>query len=328
MQAIGVKGRDVTKVLLTAVIVLGAILPFLMANPYYLHVIIMGLILTLPILGLTLFMGYAGQLSLGHEALYGLGAYSAGIAIKNGLPFPVALLVAAIVPYYVAKLLGIATLKQVKGIYLVPVTLGFSLFMNVLFTNLVELTGGSSGLTGISRPQFFMEENHYYYLCLGIVILTYFAISRLINSRIGIALRSIAGNSLAAECIGIDIYRYKTFALALSGLLAGLGGGLYASYANYICPVDFGMDMNIRFVCMAIIGGLGNIYGACMGAVMLNVVPELLRASEKFQMSLYGLVLIITLIYWPRGLGGLLDYLPKRGKPDEERGKPDEERCK
>ncbi|MEW6105591.1 MAG: branched-chain amino acid ABC transporter permease [Bacillota bacterium] len=306
--------KSISLALIAALAAVAIVLPFAAPNPYWLHVVILGLIHTLPVLGLTLFMGYAGQLSVGHEALYAIGAYTSGILLRQGFPFVVAFIMAGILPYLAAKALGLAVLKYVKGIYLAPATLGVSWFLNALITNLVGLTGGPSGLTGIPRPAWFQHETQYYFLCLAVVLATYWAISRLIDSRIGIAFRSVAGNDIAAECLGIDVYRYKVFALALSGLCCGLGGALYASYANYICPADFSREMAVRLLCMCIVGGLGNMNGAWMGALALNIVPELLRASNRLQLILYGALLISVLIYWPKGLGGLVDLLPwKRG---------------
>jgi branched-chain amino acid transport system permease protein len=302
------------RLLVAAMAAIAIILPFAAPNAYWLHVVILGLIHTLPVLGLTLFMGYAGQLSVGHEALYAIGAYTSGILLRRGFPFIVAFAGSAILPYFAAKALGLAVLRYVKGIYLAPATLGVSWFLNALLTNLVKLTGGPSGLTGIPRPAWFRHETQYYFLCLAVVLAVYWAMSRLIDSRAGIAFRSIAGNDIAAECLGIDVYRYKVFALALSGLCCGLGGALYASYANYICPADFSREMAVRLLCMCIVGGLGNMNGAWMGALILNIVPELLRASNRLQLVLYGALLISVLMYWPKGLGGLLDLLLQRGR--------------
>jgi branched-chain amino acid transport system permease protein len=284
----------------------------LVTNTYHLQVLIFIGINTLLALGLNLLMGYAGQISLGHAAFYGLGAYTSGVLtvhcqLSPWLALPAALALAA----GVAWLVGMPTLR-LSGYYLGMGTLGIGMIVFIVFREWSTLTGGASGLVGIPPLSIGLlaldEPRNYFYLVWTVVLATMGLCRRLIDSRVGRALRAIHDSENAARAVGVDTHRFKLQVFVFSAVLAALAGFLYAHFISFISPESFGFMVSIRLVTMVVIGGMASVWGALFGAALLTLLPEWLHAFADFEMIVYGLILIVVMIFLPQGLTrGLID---------------------
>ena len=274
---------------------------------YILHLAILSGIYIILTVGLNLIIGYAGQVSLGHAAFFGLGAYiSALSALHWGVPFPVALLLAIVGSAACGLGLGLPTLR-LKEDYLAIVTLGFGVIVDLVLLNL-EVTGGPDGLVGIPAPNFFGVSFRPPLLYLILVLLavgfTLALLYRLVTSYHGRALRAIRDHEVTAQVMGINTPAYKITIFTLAAALAGLAGSLYAHYITFISPESFGLHTSILVLSMVILGGMGSLFGSVVGAVTLAVLPELLRQAHAYQDLIYGALLIALLIWRPQGLLG------------------------
>ena len=295
--------------------VLVLVLPHLLTNEYYVNTLIFAFLNAVIVVGLNLLMGYAGQISLGHGAFYGLGAYTSAIATATyGLPMGLGLVMGIAVAVVAAYLIGIPTLK-LTGHYLAMATLGIGIIAYIFFNETVELTGGPTGFTGIPRLELFGYEFEsdlsYYYLVAGVLTLVVLFSLNLIDSRIGRALRAIHTSEKAAQVSGIDIARFKLFIFVLSAALAGLAGVLYAHYLGFVAPASFGFHFSVTLIVMSVLGGMANVWGGVAGAVFLTVLPEFLRAFENIESIVYGCILIVCVMFLPEGIAGGIIKLTK-----------------
>jgi branched-chain amino acid transport system permease protein len=285
-------------------------------NAYYLQVLTFIGINTLLALGLNMLMGYAGQISLGHAAFYGIGAYATAVlTVHYGwspwLALPIAIAAAVLVAYIV----GIPTLK-LSGYYLGMGTLGFGMIVNIIFREWSSVTGGASGFVGIPclalGPVTFASRQNYLYLVWGCVLLSIVICRRIIDSRVGRALRAIHDREKAAAAVGVDTQRLKLQVFVLSAGMSALAGFLYAHLVYFISPETFSFIMSIRMVTMVVIGGMASIWGALLGATLLTLLPEWLHAVSEFEMVVYGLILMTVMIFLPKGLTrGVLDIFER-----------------
>jgi branched-chain amino acid transport system permease protein len=274
---------------------------------YLLHLAILAGIYIILTLSINLIIGYAGQVSLGHAAFYGIGAYaSALVALNWHFPFPLAALSAMVVAGVCGLGLGLPTLR-LKEDYLAIVTLGFGVIVDLVFLNL-EITGGPDGLPGIPSPSFFGLSFHpagrYLILVAVAVLLVVVFTHRLVNSYHGRALRAIRDHEVTAQVMGINTPAYKIIIFTLAAALAGLSGSLYAHYITFINPESFGLHTSILILTMAVLGGMGSIAGSVLGAVILTALPEILREFQSYQDLLYGALLVGLLILRPEGILG------------------------
>lgn len=287
---------------------------------YVLHLAIIAGIYIILTVSINLIIGYAGQVSLGHAAFYGIGAYaSALVALNWHFPFPAAALTAMLVAGVCGLGLGLPTLR-LKEDYLAIVTLGFGVIVDLVFLNL-DITGGPDGLPGIPSPSFFglsfREPWHYLILVIVTVILVLIFTYRLVDSYHGRALRAIRDHEITAQVMGINTPAYKVFIFTLAAALAGLAGSLYAHYITFINPESFGLHTSILILAMVVLGGMGSILGSVLGAVILTILPELLREIHAYQDLVYGALLVALLIWRPEGILGRgklsLKFLKKEG---------------
>ena len=242
---------------------------YFLENLYYLQVLTFIGINTLLALALNMLMGYAGQISLGHAAFYGIGAYGTAIltvhcGFSPWLALPAAVAAAMLVAYVV----GIPTLK-LSGYYLGMGTLGFGMIVNILFREWSSVTGGASGFIGIPTlelgPVSFASGRNYFYLVWGCVLVGFIACQRIIDSRIGRALRAIHDGENAAAAVGVDTQKLKLQIFVLSAAISALAGFLYAHLVYFISPGTFSFIASIRMVTMVVIGGMASIWGALLG---------------------------------------------------------------
>jgi len=300
------------------------VVPLLLRSNYLLGVMIIIGLYTIIVIGLGILMGYAGQVSFGHAAFFGLGAYTVAIlTTAYRWPTPVALLAAVALPALVAALIGRPTLK-LKEVYLALATLAFGILVHILFNEARAVTGGPSGLTGIPYLSLgglvFDRDLKFYYLVWTTVLIISLAVKNLIGSRVGRALKAIRESEHAAEASGIDTAGLKLQAFVFSGALAGLAGGLYAFYVTFVSPSPFGFHTSVQFVLMAVIGGLGTLGGPLLGAWLVVTLGEVLRwavpqvipgAGGEYQIIFFGVILVLVMLVRPQGLGTIAEIFKK-----------------
>ncbi len=292
-----------------ALFVLGSFLlatGFINRNDYYFNVLNILILNGLVVIGLSLLMGYAGQVSLGHAAFYGLGAYTSGIlTAKYGLSPLAALLAAQGVTLIAALLIGIPALR-LKGHYLAMATLGFGIIVYVVFKELISLTGGPSGLVGIPPLQVagftFLESKQYYFLFVGVLLVSLLLALHLAHSPFGRALLALHDSEAATMALGYDTGRLKLIVFLLSAALAGLAGSFYAHFAMFISPMSFTFIHSVKFVTMVVVGGVASLWGALLGAVVLSLLPEVLTVFEDYDVLIFGTILVVIMIFLPEGL--------------------------
>ncbi|HLF49885.1 MAG TPA: branched-chain amino acid ABC transporter permease, partial [Methylomirabilota bacterium] len=295
-------------------------LPLLGADDYYLHLLIMGGIFFLLSAGMNLLLA-AGQLNLGHTAFFGIGAYASGLlSLHFGLSPVFALPAAALVSGLVGWLLGMVTLR-LRGAYFVLVTIGFAEVIRLVATNWMDLTQGPMGLAGVPPFNLGAErftlagKRDYYYLMAVLAGATLWVTARLLRSRVGRALRAVRENESLAESSGISAYRHTMLAMVVSCLLAGAAGGFYAHYITFLSPELFGFQNTVTMAVMVVAGGQGTVLGPAVGALVFTFVPELLRMAAFYRMLLYGAILLLVVMFMPRGLVFYLRRLLASGRP-------------
>jgi branched-chain amino acid transport system permease protein len=289
-----------------------ALIRLSVANDYYFTLLNIIGINTLLVVGLNLLLGYAGQISLGHAAFFGLGAYTTGIltatcGVSPWLALPAGLVVAGAAAF----LVGIPALK-LKGYYLAMATLGFGIIVSIFFNQAQELTGGPSGLSGIPSLDLFgytLDSPERLFLLiwpvLGVILLLS---ANLVNSRLGRSLRALHDSEAAAQSLGVNTSRAKLLIFVWSALYAALAGSLYAHTLNFIAPTSFNFMFSIKLVTMVVVGGMASVWGSLLGAAVLTILPELLTVFHDFEIIIFGVILMVVIIFLPRGLvRGILD---------------------
>lgn len=302
-----------------AATVLGLVLlmlPFMIKSNYLLSIFVVIGIYTLVVSGLGVLMGYAGQVSFGQAAFFGIGGYAVAILTTRFEWGTIPALAAAMaLPAVVAAVIGKPTLK-LREHYLALATLAIGLLVHTVFNEGKEFTGGPSGLTGIPYLSVggfvFNRDVEFYYLVWVLVLLVFLGVRNLHRSRTGRALQAIRDSELAAEANGINASLLKLQAFIFSAFLAGLAGGVYAYYVTFVSPSPFGFHMSIQFVLMAVIGGLGTVWGPVIGVSLVVALGEVLRwliplalpsAGGEYQIIFFGLILVLVMIFKPEGLG-------------------------
>lgn len=295
--------------------------PFLLKE-YPLHLINISGIWIILVLSVGLLLGYVGEISMGHAAFFGIGAYiSALLTMRAGFSFWLSLPISALITMGFGYLIGLVSLR-LRGPYFAICTLGFGEIIRLIFVNWREMSGGPDGITGIPSPNpiplpiigelTFTSKQANYFLIYGIVFLTIFVMYRLINSRQGKAFIAVREDLVYAECIGINAMQYKRLAFAVSTFFAGVGGCLYAHYEHFISPYSFTIGQSFDLVIMVIVGGMGTLVGPIIGAILLTLIPELLHGIKDYRMVIYGLMLMLVIIYLPNGLVGIWQWISER----------------
>jgi branched-chain amino acid transport system permease protein len=278
----------------------------LLDSPYLTAVTIIVALHALPALGLSLVMGFAGQISLGHAAFYGLGAYgSAVLALRLGLsPWlatPVAVLATGLVAYGLGR-----AIFRLRGHHLALATLGLGIVASIGFVELRGLTGGAIGLSGI--PPYaagdvdFGNDASFFLLAWGVAVLAYLAVGNLVDSPAGLAIRGLGDSERGAQSLGVDAARLKCRIFALGAMLAALGGALYAHYIGFISPQPFGVGFSIRLLVMVAIGGFRSIGGVLAGVAFATLVTEPLQDLGYYDVVVFGALLVLITIFCPDGL--------------------------
>ncbi len=283
------------------------ILPLVFQNNYYVTVIgvTAGLNAILAI-SLNLLMGYAGQISLGHAAFFGIGAYvSAILTTRYGWnPWP-ALLAGMVITSTVAFLIARPILR-LKGHYLAMATLGLGVIVHIFLIQEDDFTGGPDGLGSIPPLSIFGWEVNsdlrWYFVIAVILLLVLWLALNIISSRSGRALRALHGSKVAAEMMGIDTTATKSGVFVLAALIAALAGSLFAHQQSFISPDSFGFFFSLQLVTMVVLGSMGSNYGAILGAIILTFLPAMLVVFEDYEVMIFGAILMLVMIFLPQGL--------------------------
>jgi branched-chain amino acid transport system permease protein len=235
-----------------------------------------------------------GQLSLGQAAFMGLGAYtSALLTLKLGAPFPLVLIASMAVPALAALIIGAPTLR-LSGVYLALATIGLGEVLRIAFVN-SELTGGALGLSGI-------PEKAGYAIIFGALALTLIAFVLVSRSRVGRAMEAMREDEVAAGMLGVHLPRYRISALVVSAMLAGLAGAFNAHVSSFISPNDYGFDAAVTILSYALLGGIGSPFGPVVGALILTLLPEVLRPLHDFRLVFNGLIIVVAVLFMPHGI--------------------------
>lgn len=287
-----------------------AAVPLIEHNSYWLHVFSLALIAGILALGMQLLLGMAGLLSLGQGAFYGIGAYVAGsLSASYGVPFLATLLAGGLAAAAASLLL--VPIVRLKGTSLAVATLGFSIIVHLVLLNEEWLTGGSLGLMDIPEPFILgmsvAGDRAFYWVCLVILAMVFAAMDRIARSRFGRALSAIAQDEEAARASGIRLVLAKSKCFLVAAFTAGVAGGLFAFHSRYLSPSDFTFNESIEIMIMAVIGGLGSLSGAVVGAIVVVLTPELLRSSGEMRMILFGLAVIFLMAAGNLGIAGLFN---------------------
>ncbi|GAB3447394.1 branched-chain amino acid ABC transporter permease [Actinophytocola sediminis] len=285
------------------------------------------------VVGLSLLMGYGGQISLGQAAFYAIGAYTAGLLATNGVPPLLGLLAAPVVAAAFAALVGIGMLR-LRGHYLAFATLAMQLILlSVLAQS--EWAGGAIGLQGIPRLTVagfeLSEDLHYAYLTWAGLALTLVVAHNVVRSRAGRGLRALATSEVAAAASGVPVGRYRLVVFALSAAFAGLAGGIYAYFLGYLGPGSFPLLLSIEYVVMAVVGGLGTIFGPVVGAAGIVLLVQFLNdigtrpgmpsyAPSVLSYAVYAVLLVLVVLYLPRGIVPAVGSLRDRFRSTKELG--------
>jgi branched-chain amino acid transport system permease protein len=261
-------------------------------------------------LSLNIITGYAGQPSMGHAAFFGIGAYTAAVMTsKLALSFWLALPVAGIAAGFVGVLLGLISLR-VRDDFLAVTTIGIN-FVAVAIFHYTPYLGASYGLA-VSKPAIFgskMGNIEFFVLIVVLIVLVCLLCSRIQSSWLGLALGGIRNNEAAAASIGIDVSKFKVIAFTIGTTIAGVTGAVYAHYMGFIYSSDFAFVTSISILSMIVIGGMGTIRGAIIGAIILGLMPEAFRFMSDYRMLLYGGLLVMMMRFQPEGLLGSEGWL-------------------
>ena len=284
---------------------------------YWLAQLTFALIYAIVGLGLMLLAGFTGQFSLGHAAVLGVGAYTQAVLTGMGWPFMLSLACAAGLSAAVGVVVGLPALR-VKGIYLGMATLSFGFIVEEVFARWESVTGGNAG-KHLVPPEIwgfkFESTESFYFLCLVIAVVCTLAILNLLRSPTGRAFVAIRDSEISAQSMGIHLAHYKTLSFSLSAAFAGIGGALYAHKLQFISPDQFSILQSIDLLLMIVIGGLGSVHGAFLGAIFIISMPQVISLSKDWlpdaigqapglQAVVYGVVLVAFVLFEPMGLYG------------------------
>ena len=282
--------------------------PFVL-NDHYISALVLAAIYTVITAGLNLFMGYTGQISFGHNAFAAIGGYvSAIVSMQTGWSPCMTMIIAAAAAAVVALIVGYPTLR-LRGHYLAMATLALGLIATEIATQWKTMTQGLFGISAIPAFGFgswslSSDLSFYiaYWLIAGVAVAVAYQVT---HSRVGLAFRALATNEDAAQSLGVNVARFKLIAFVMSAVFASIGGSMLAHYVTYISPEVFGLYMVILVFTMLFVGGISTTLGPLIGAIIITIFPEVLRQFHSARELLYGLVLLLILLFAPRGVFGL-----------------------
>ena len=295
--------------LLILALALPAIPFFFTINSYVLNIFMQAVTYGIAVLGMTIVLGYTGQINLAQAAFFGLGAYAVALGtVVLGLNFWLSLLLGIAVAAIAGLVLGLTTLR-LGGHYLAMITISFQQIFDLVMVNWTAVTRGPDGVSGIARPSLFgyqlTDDKVYLVLCVAVLYAAILLVWYLPNTRLGRAMRAVRENELAAEVTGVQTLAVKVIAFVLCAGLAGVGGALYAAGFAYVSPDNFNFKISIEFLTMALLGGAQSPFGSAIGTVLLILLPEWLRFLKEIYMAAYGVAVILIMVFMPEGIWGI-----------------------
>jgi branched-chain amino acid transport system permease protein len=308
-QRATLRSRWLAYALAIAVIV---ILPFVFTDTYWRTNLTVCAINVLLAIGLDFILGYAGQLNLGHSAFYGLGAYvSTLLIVKLGIPFWIAFVAGVAFAGIAGTFLSLFAVR-LRGHYLAIASLGFAVIVHQILLNWISLTQGPLGIYGIAPPPAiviggvviadFRNLAAFFYLVAGFAFLSYILLNQLVRSPIGETLTAIREDEVSAASLGINGAAWKVFAFGVGSAVAGAAGCFYASFVGTLVPDAFFVSEAFNILAMVIVGGMGTLIGPVFGAILLTVLPEVLRGFGDLRLVVYGAALTFVVLFMPGGL--------------------------
>ena len=299
-----------TNVAIAIVVVAFALLPLLLKS-YGTYLCTLFCVTLMATYGLNLTVGYAGQMSLGQAAFYGIGAYIAAIALKAGISFFFVLPVAAIICFVVGLLIGFPALR-VQHHYLAFATLGFNILVYLVMRNEEKITGGTYGISGIPRPTLFGLSLDgvlpFFWFTLAATLILIALLGWLLRSPWGRAFAALRDNPIRAESLGINITAYTLLAFAIGAACAGIAGVFFAALVQFVEPAPFHFAASLMMLLAIIVGGSGRFFGPVIGTVIIVLLPEWLRFMQNWYLAMFGFAVVALMIWLP---GGILS-IPER----------------
>lgn len=310
--AAATSGRSLFLPILLLVGMVGlALIPFTInVGDYVLNMLMQAVTYAIAVLGMTVVLGYTGQINLAQAAFFGFGAYVVGLGTTAlGLNFWLALLLGVGVAALAGAILGLTTLR-LGGHYLAMITISFQQIFDLVLNNWIAVTHGPDGVSGIERPMLagidLSDNRRYLLFCVVALYLLICFVWWLPNTRLGRAMRSVRENELAASVVGVHTLRTKVIAFTISAALGGISGGLYAGGFAYISPDNCNFARSVEFLTMVLLGGAQSPFGAALGTVLLILLPEWFRFLKQIYLAAYGLAVILIMVFLPEGLWGLV----------------------
>lgn len=297
------RGRSLIGLAVLALALVAA--PFLAPNSYYLDIVIRMCINAVIVLSLNLLIGYAGQISLGHAGFVGLGAYASAVLPSHFGWHPLLALAAGAAGTGLLALLVARPILRLKGHYLAMATLGLGIIINIVIRNEAAWTGGPDGMPVPSMELFGYElvrDIQWYWVVATLLLLSVWGALNLIDSPFGRALRGLHGSEIASQVVGVDVPRYKTAVFVLSAVAASVMGSVLAHYVGFVTPEVANFFHSIELVTMVVVGGMASVFGSVLGAVLLTALPQALATFEGWEIVVFGAILMLCMIFLPRGL--------------------------
>jgi len=295
--------------------ILIATLPFWAGDQYQLHLAALIAVYWILIAGLNLVVGFTGQLSIGHVGLLSIGSYTFAIlAGKMGVDPTLSVFVSGLLGGLCGLALGLPSLR-LPGFYFAMATMAFSMIVNEIVLAQVDLTGGGIGLPGPMFPKPFESPIGFYYLVTAIALFVTWLTWNIARRMWGRAFISIRDNPVAAQAVGVPVFKAKLLAFVFSGITAGVSGAVFASLQSYITPDTFVFELSMFFFVCIIIGGRGSIIGPFLGTVVLTALPELVSPLAKLGNFFYGLLLLVVVLVVPEGIGRMFEIISERLRP-------------
>lgn len=301
------KNANKEKIFGILVLIFALTAPMYITGAYNVHLLVLCAIYVGLASSMNLILGYTGLFTLCHAAFFGMGAYTSAIMTGSyGLPIWLGFLCSGFIAAIFGLLIAWPSLK-LRGDYLAIVTLGFGQIVRLVELNEQWLTNGAMGIRAIPKPTLFgvsFGRVHFYYLALAIALITIFIVYRIAHTRIGRALISIREDDSAAMAMGINVRHYKMLAFGVGCFAAGLMGSVYAHYITFVSPDQYTFQISVNIFIMVVLGGMGTTMGPVVGACVLTLLPEVLRFIGDWRMLIYGVLLVLFMIFRPQGILG------------------------
>lgn len=281
------------------------VLPFLLPNAFYLDLVIRMCINAVIVLGLNLLIGFAGQISMGHAGFIGIGAYATAILPTHFGWHPLTAMVAGAATAGALAVLVARPIFRLKGHYLAMATLGLGIIINIVLRNEGQFTGGPDGMPVLPMALFGIEiagDLQWYWIVSALLVISVWTSLNLIDSPFGRAMRALHGSEVASQVVGVNVIRYKVTIFVMSAVFASLMGSVTAHYIGFVSPALADFGHSIELVTMVVIGGMASVFGSLVGAVLLTALPQALATLEGWETVVFGLILILCMIFMPKGL--------------------------